>query len=319
MNDALKNKNKCWLVIVNPNAGLKKARSEWQLISDMFIASGVNIYSIFTKYKGHAVELTKEYISKGYKKIIVVGGDGSMNEVANGIFLQQNVPTNEITIGVIPIGSGNDWCRTFDIPFDHKKVVEIIKRGRSCKQDIGWVTYYLSDKKQKRYFVNNTGMGFDALVAKKVNKAKSRGKGSALLYLKHLFISLISYKFIETQITVDGQIIKANVFSQCIGVCQYNGGGMKQLPNAVPDDGLLDGTTIKKLSKLKVIRNIKNLYDGSFIKLPQVITFQGKSIKVESDKPMYIEVDGESLGHTPFEFGIIPNSLNVIVGDGYIC
>ena len=99
-----------------------------------------------------------------------------------------------------------------------------------------------------------------------------------------------------------------------VGICKYNGGGMKQLPNAIPDDGLLDMTLIKKLGKLTVLKEVKNLYDGSFIQHPKVQTFQGKSFRIDSKPAINLEVDGESLGHSPFTFEVIPASLRVVTG-----
>ena len=97
------------------------------------------------------------------------------------------------------------------------------------------------------------------------------------------------------------------------GKIKYNGGGMKQLPNAIPDDGLLDLTVIKKIGKAKIVRNIKNLYDGSFIDLPEVLTLRGKTVKIDSMPKIYVEADGESLGHSPITFTIIPKSVNILL------
>ena len=99
-----------------------------------------------------------------------------------------------------------------------------------------------------------------------------------------------------------------------VGICKYNGGGMMQLPNAIADDGLLDLTLIKKLGKFTVLKEVKNLYDGSFIKHPKVQTFQATSYTIESRPNINLEVDGESLGHSPFIFEVIPKCLRVVVG-----
>lgn len=105
-----------------------------------------------------------------------------------------------------------------------------------------------------------------------------------------------------------------------LGICKYNGGGMMQLPNAIANDGIFDMTIIKKTTKLRIIRNVKNLYDGTFLKLPEVVTFKGRSISIVS-KPrnsVYLETDGESLGYSPLEFMIIPGSIKVIVTDSFM-
>jgi diacylglycerol kinase family enzyme len=233
----------------------------------------------------------------------------------NGIFSQSEIPCNEIKIGMIPIGTGNDWGRMYGISKKYKNAVETLKSGKTFIQDAGKISYTDEEKEQTRYFINIAGIGYDALVAKKTNAMKTKGSGGALSYLINLFLGLIQYKFAHISIEIDGiQTFNGKIFSMCIGLCKFNGGGMMQLPNAVPDNGQFDVTLIRKASKFKVITNIKNLYDGSFVKLPEVQLFTGKVIKVKSDNvnAVLMEADGEFLGHPPFEFSIIPKSICLI-------
>ncbi len=308
--------NNDWLVIVNPNAGMKKGEKDWFVINEHLNQSELSFESVFTTHKEHAIALTTKFIKKGYRNFIVVGGDGTLNEVVNGIFYQKSVPTSEFLIAMIPVGTGNDWCRMFQIPFKYSEAIDLIKKGNTLLQDIGRVSYLNSTTSKRRYFINVAGMGYDAEVAAKTNKDKERGKGGPFLYLKNLFSSLLFYKFTETEIKIDDSPLqyKNKTFSISVGICKYNGGGMKQLPYAIPDDGLLDLTLIKKLSKFTVIREVKHLYDGSFIKNPKVQTFQGKTFRIDSKPPINLEADGESLGHSPFIFDLIPESLRVVIG-----
>ncbi|HRZ22028.1 MAG TPA: hypothetical protein P5184_10195, partial [Bacteroidales bacterium] len=181
-------------------------------------------------------------------------------------------------------------------------------------QDVGKVNYFNSDHPVVRYFVNMTGMGYDAMVAQKTNKQKEKGKGGPFSYMLNIFTSLFSFKNVRYEITIDDQRIRGDVFSMNVGICKYNGGGMMQLPFADPADGLLDVTVINKVGRFTIIRNVRNLYDGSFVKIPQVKTYQGRTVTVESVRKMYLEADGESLGHSPFRFEVIPRSLKVIIG-----
>lgn len=311
------NKENSWLAIVNPNAGLRKAEKDWETINEKLLEAELPFEYIFTKHREHAISITTKYIKKGFRKFLVIGGDGTLNEVVNGIFFQKNIPSEEFTVGMIPVGTGNDWCRMFKIPFDYQNSIEIIKREKTLIQDIGKVNYFNSTTSKRRFFINVAGMGYDAEVAAKTNKDKDRGRGGALVYLKNLFTSLMFYKHTETKIVIDNE--KENqmtdkTFSLSVGVCKYNGGGMMQLPNAKPDDGLLDMTHIRKLGKFTVVKQVKNLYDGSFIKHPKVRTYTGKAFTIESDPAVNLEVDGESLGHSPFQFEIIPGGLRVVVG-----
>ena len=100
-----------WFVIVNPNAGKRKGEKDWLEIAAQLTAAGIEYASVFTEHRGHAVVLTRKYVENGYRNIIVVGGDGTLNEVVNGIFTQAHVPCEKITLAIIPVGAGNDWCR----------------------------------------------------------------------------------------------------------------------------------------------------------------------------------------------------------------
>jgi diacylglycerol kinase family enzyme len=114
------------------------------------------------------------------------------------------------------------------------------------------------------------------------------------------------------QIIIDGETTQADVFSINIGNGRYCGGGMRQTPNALPDDGLLDVTVINGMGKFEIVRNLKILYDGTILSHPKIVGYKCKNIKVSSDSIMYIEADGESLGHTPAEFTIIPSGINIV-------
>jgi len=313
---------KDWLVIVNLHAGSKKGERDWHKIKKLLIDAGLEISVVTTEKPHHATEITAKYIDEnGVRNIIVVGGDGTMNEVVNGIFKQKTAKTTDITIGLITIGTGNDWGRHYGMSDDYKKMVDAIVSGKTFVQDVGKVKYSHTHKKEDRYFVNIAGMGYDALVAKKTNVSKQQGRGGMLIYLINLMQSLFQYNHTQLTITADGKIVfSGKVFSMSIGICKYNGAGMMQLPFAISNDGLFDVTLIKKTSKLKVMRNIKNLYDGSFVNMKEVETFTGTNFIIEATpaNTLFLETDGESLGHSPLFFEIVPKAIKLIVGGEFL-
>jgi len=313
-----KNSKNSWLVLVNPNAGTKKGVKDWDKIKYFLEESGLPYKHIITKKKEHAINITSDEIKNGYRKFLVVGGDGTLNEVVNGVFSQNEIPRNEFLLGMIPVGTGNDWCRMFKVPFNYQEAVKTLKQENVFIQDIGKVKYFECEIEKSRYFINVAGIGYDALVAAKTNKDKARGRGGPLVYIKNLFTSLLFYKHSNTELIIDNaEPYRCKTFSMGVGICKYNGGGMKQLPNAIPNDGLLDVTLIKKLGKFTIVKEISRLYDGSFINHPKVATFTGKQIAIQSNPVISLEADGESLGHSPFVFKIIPQSLRVVVGKEY--
>lgn len=310
----MKQENSKWLVVVNPNAGIGKGQKDWDKISGILMHHQFDYKAVFTTGRLHALNLTIEHIEKeGFRQIIVVGGDGTMNEVVNGVLSQKAVESTAVTLGMISVGTGNDWVRTFHIPTHYAGAIKIIKKQKTMLQDAGIVRYMNGSGWSERFFVNMAGMGFDGLVASKTNADKEKGRSNPLLYFKHIFTSLFAFQAIQTRIVVDDRVLNENIFSMGIAIGQYNGGGMMQAPDARVDDGLFDLTLIKKMSKWSIVASVRRLYDGSIGKHKKVEILTGKKIRIEPELPILLEADGESLGQSPFEFDIIPRSLRVIV------
>lgn len=303
-----------WLVIVNPNAGNGKGKKDWEKISSILKQYGIIHKELFTERKGHAIKLSKEGVESGYRKFLCVGGDGTLNEIVNGVFDQDFCSTKDITIGSIPVGTGNDWGRMFGIPLDYEGAVKIIKEAKLMLHDIGRVNYYNGPEKGERYFINIAGLGFESVVVRRTNVQKDKGKSGKAIYFYNLLMSLISYKNTNAEIVIDGNKTEANIFSLNVGNGRYCGGGMRQTPFAVPDDGILDVTLIKGMGKIEIIRNLKILYNGTILNHPKVEGYKCKNVRVSSDSVLYVEADGESIGHTPAEFSIIPSSINIVYG-----
>ena len=304
-----------YLVIVNPNAGGRKAEKDWPKIKELLAQHAIDYELVLTEYRHHAIQVVPEKIKENnYRKIIAVGGDGTVNEVVNGIFAQDIIPTKDIQLGVIMIGTGNDWGKMFDIPSDYSEAIALIIKGKSFIQDVGHVSYFVGNEEKTRYFINCAGLGFDALVTETTNKDKDSGNSSTLSYFKSLIGSLFRYKPVDVRVQIDNrEILNGKLFTLSLGIGKYTGGGMQQNPNAIADDGLFDLMLVDNIAKTKLIRKIKKLYDGSINDIKEVQSYRSNNLKVESDHKLMLEVDGESLGHAPFTFGLIPESLQVII------
>ncbi len=301
-----------WLVIVNPAAGGGKAGKDWPEIEVLLKKHEIIHEAVFTYRRLHALILSRNLIESGYNKIIVVGGDGTMNEVINGLFAQKRIPTNEVMLGLITVGTGNDWGKMFNIPSDYEGAIQTIKNQKTFVQDAGLVRYTRSNKTWQRYFINIAGMGFGARVVARTNVIKAKGKSSPGIYLVTLFTSLLKYRSIKAEIEIDGNSFRRKVFSLSVGIGKYNGGGMIPIPSAVADDGLYSITLIKKMAKYRVVINIKKLYNGKITQHKKVESYTGKVINVNSPSVLHLETDGETLGHSPMAFQIIPRSVKVI-------
>lgn len=307
-----------WLVIVNPNAGNGKGRKDWQKISSILKRYGFSYKEIFTERKGHAIELSKEGIEARYRKILCVGGDGTLNEIVNGAFDQQFCSTKDITLGLIPVGTGNDWGRMFGIPLNYEGAIRIINEARLMLHDVGVISYYNGHVKNKRYFINIAGLGFESVVVKRTNAQKDKGRSGKAIYFYNLLLSLLSYKNTMAEIVIDGVKSYADIFSVNVGNGRYCGGGMRQTPNAIPNDGILDVTVIKSMGRFEIIMNLNKLYNGTILDHPKIDGYTCRNAIISSDIILFADADGEYLGHTPVEFNIIPSGITIIYGTNII-
>lgn len=315
----LMEENPKWFAIVNPVAGSGKGLDDWPLISKLLRDNGIVPEYAFTERKYHAIELAVEAVNKGYRKIIVVGGDGTIHEVVNGLFIQKTVPTTDVLLAVIAVGTGNDWIRMFGIPRKYSEAIKAIVAGHSFLQDVALLSYHKANYKQTRYMANVAGVGFDAFVNRKYNHLKEEGKRGKWLYIWSTIKAVLSYRSTGVKIWVDGkQVANELVYSATIGIGKYNGGGMLQTPEAVADDGLLDLTIIRRISRLGVISRFRSLYNGKIYRIKRISLNRGRKIRIESSPEIAVEVDGEALGYSPFEFEVIDRAIRVIVAERFL-
>jgi YegS/Rv2252/BmrU family lipid kinase len=301
-----------WMVVVNPNAGSGKGKKDWGNISSLLAKYGISYKKVFTECPKHAIQLTRDCILQGYRNFIVVGGDGTLNEVVNGVFSQNVCPSLDIVIAMIAVGTGNDWGKMYGIPHSYEEAIKVIRNRKVRAQDIGIVEYVNGIREEKRHFLNIAGMGFDALVVQRTNRQKEVGKNGKAIYLINLLRSLISYKPAHIEVAIDGQKISRDFFTISVGIGRYSGGGMLQTPNAIPDDGLFDITVIKKIGKGDIILSLKKLYDGSILKHRKIEGYKAKEIRIESNPMINVEADGETLGNSPSCFRILPRSIGIV-------
>lgn len=308
-----------WFAIVNPVAGSGCGLRDWPQISKMLRDQGIVPEYAFTERKYHATELAVEAVNKGFRRILVVGGDGTIHEVVNGLFIQKEVPTQDVLLSVIAVGTGNDWIRMFGIPRKYSEAIRAIVQGHSFLQDVGHISYQESSYRQSRYMANVAGVGFDAYVNRKYNHLKELGKRGKMLYLWSTLRAVLHYRSTGVKVYVDDELVVNNlVYSATIGIGKYNGGGMLQTPDAVADDGLFDVTVIRRMNPFQVILNFKVLFNGQIYRLRSTSLNRGRKIRIESSPEIAVEVDGEAMGYSPFEFEMIDKAIRVVVSKRFL-
>ena len=308
-----------WFIVVNPTSGGGKGLTDFPHISKLLRDNDIRHEAVFTEHKHHATALTVQAINAGYRNIIVVGGDGTLHEVVNGLFIQKSVQPKEVTIAVISAGTGNDWIRMFGIPTRYSEAIRAIKEGYTFLQDVAEVDYEESKYRQTRHMANVAGLGFDAAVIKRTLQSKAKGILGKGGYLWCLVRSFFSHKSTGVKIWIDDRLVYNDLlFSIAIGVGKYNGGGIQQLPAAVADDGLLDVTLIRPVHWWHVVFRIRRLFNGAIYYIGHVTHAQGRKIRIESSPEIPLEIDGELYGGTPVEIRVRDREVRVIVNKSFL-
>ena len=313
-----------WIVIVNIYAASKKAGSLWRGAESVLKQYGVDYQCRYTGTGGNAHNLAYNAASEGYRRIIAVGGDGTVHDVLNGIMayvdsveaVAAGVSSDEFTFAVLPMGSGNDWIRSTGVPKDMNKAIALLASGAFIRQDVVKVSLLGSDSSVKShlYMVNIAGVGIDADVCRVVNVNKKLGYKGKILYVLGLLKCLKKRVPVKVNVLCDGNVLYCgDILSIAFGIGKYSGGGMRQTSDAVLDDGLMDVTIIPDLPLGIIACKAYRLFTGTFTKVKEVHAGKGRTVEVYPDGVHpYAEVDGEVVGQAPVRFEVMPSQINVL-------
>lgn len=299
-----------WFVIINPVSGGKAAPGRWRKIKPLLDESPVSYQVAFTEYRDHAAVIAKEAVQSGFRRFVIIGGDGTANDVINGLCVS-GIDISMLTVAMIPAGTGNDWVRTIGKP-NMQHIASDLINCETMMHDVGMVYYHNKGSEHLRYFINMAGLGFEGAVAKKIYERTDKWQGGKLQYQLAIMQTLFSYKHTQLQVSVDGNTAHMQALSAAIGSGKYNGGGMMQLPSAIPNDGSLDMTIITTMSKFKMVVSLPKLRSGAHIGMREVQTFRGKEINITSNPPVHMDADGEFIGQTPLRFRIASQQIQVL-------
>lgn len=300
-----------WLVIRNPKAGGGAAIKQWPKIRQALLDAKIEFEDWRTEKVNHAQELARKGIRMGFYKILALGGDGTINEIVNGMVGQSYVDSSQLILAQWPMGTGNDWSRSLKLPKDLRGFVALMKAEQAGLHDVGLISW--TDKRQKtkqRYFINIASMGFAARVVQAVDAKKRKGK---LAYLQAAIKTLRQYEAQKMRLKIDGKDIgEFETFNLSLGIGRFHGNGMQQCPDAHYDDGVFDLTLIQKINPWKLVMNIRRLYSGSFVQEEEVLQFKGQSVEIKAVKGLLIEIDGELLGRGTASFSVLPAQLKIL-------
>jgi len=297
-------------VIVNPAAGAGGTARKWPHILDLLKSLGLRFEHDLTEAPGHAMELARDAAKKGYEQVVSVGGDGTINEVVNGLYNAGSI--GEVVLGIISTGTGGDYIRTIGLPRSYPEMCRCLMNPRRLTVDLGVVEYMNGGDMVQRLFVNFAGLGFDAEIVRRTTQ-QFKSLGSTASYLMGLLTTLVFYQNREITLVIDGVAVEKKVCTVVMNNGKYGGGGMLTAPNADLTDGLLDVLIIGNLNKADLLWSLPRIYRGTHLTHPKVELHKAREIEIRTGAPLYLHADGELLGQVPARFRVLPAALNITV------
>ncbi|MCS6935615.1 MAG: diacylglycerol kinase family lipid kinase [Chitinophagales bacterium] len=266
---------------------------------------------LFTNFPRHAESLAQECAEAGFDFIIAAGGDGTLNEVINGVM--QSPRKGEVTIGVWPLGSGNDFAKTLRLPADIKGLAQTILLEEAHPIDLMHLTYTdINGQPAQRFSHNITDVGMGGQVAEGMSRT-SKWMGPTLTYQYQIIKSLLTYRPVPVRVQGDGISFEGNVMNYCVCNGKYFGSGLGISPYALPDDGMLNTVCIGEVTLRDYLRHLPAIRRCVPVEHPQVHYGSATTLRIDGVKDcLPIDLDGEFAGYTPLSVTLVPAAIRFL-------
>jgi diacylglycerol kinase (ATP) len=308
------------VVVVNPNSQGGKLGKRWHEVAET-LQRAFPFEDVHTRGVGDATRLTREALEAGADRIVAIGGDGTVNEVVNGFFVDGKPIAPEATFALVPYGTGGDFRRTLGVANDVQEAAKVIALGRRKKIDVGKLTFVATKGEQAggqavRMFANITSFGLSGVVDRLVNESKKR-LGGKMAFAWASIKATFQYTNQRVQLVFDGtDRVESTIYNVAVANGRYFGGGMKVAPNAELDDGTFEVVAFGDMGLGEALKLSRKIYDGAHLSMDKVTSRRAKTVyaePIESGAIVELDVDGEAPGKLPAQFEIVPQALWVAV------
>lgn len=302
--------------IINPASDSGRTRKKLRSITKEIYAQNRQAKIALTRHALHAISLTREAVKLGAKRIVVVGGDGTLNEAINGFFDKDGKILNHKTsLAIIPSGTGSDFARSIEHKKDMRDAINFALNGKAKPTDVGMVEARDSNGlRVKRYFMNVSSVGLSGLVAGFMKTVTKKFGGKTAYFLATLQ-AIRAQKPPTLLISSEGmEITLENCSLVSLANGKFFGSGMKIAPNAELDDGKLDLITVQNLGAMFFLRSGYRVYLGTHLELADVHAYQTSEVLVHAltQEPVYVEVDGELFAELPARYSVMHNAVSMV-------
>ncbi len=298
-------------VIVNPAAGAGRTARRWPRLREELLALGLRCAAYLTEGPGWATRKVRELLRAGAREIAVVGGDGTVNEVANGFFENGTPLAPEAVLSVLPSGTGHDFARSLGIS-SLRAALRALESGEVRSIDIGAATFRNGGETRARYFVNAADVGLGAAAAARVNRSRKL-VGGLLTYIAGAIGALVSFRSQALRVTADGEtLLQGPSDMVLVANGRFHAGGMRMAPVADLSDGWLEVYALRHVSRWRLLLEILPLAAlGRHVGHPALCYRRARHVEVSCASPLLFEMDGEQPGTTDVQIRVVPASLRV--------
>ncbi|MDP9308376.1 MAG: diacylglycerol kinase family lipid kinase [Actinomycetota bacterium] len=294
--------------LVNPASDNGTTGRRWPEIANRAAAAGLTGEALLSERPGQLTELARRAADEGGELLVVVGGDGTVNEVVNGLAGREGPE-----LAVIPRGTGRDFVRTYGIPHKLDEALRTARDGRTREIDLGRARFRSwQGEPAEWYFANIASAGMSGAIAKRANET-SKALGGKVSYFWATFAVFARWRTSELAVTVGAETRRARMHDVVVANGRYFGGGMMICPGAEPDDGVFDVLLIGSLTKRDLLLTLPKTYRGKHLPHPKAELLRGPTVEIEAPEPLPVELDGEQPGTTPARFEIVPHALRLRV------